>query len=370
MWEVKTLGEVLEVQNGFAFNSKEFSDTEGKPLIRIRDLKNGKQTKVKYTGEYDERFVVTSGDLLIGMDGEFRCYQWKGDDALLNQRVCRLQGFSKEVFANFLFYGLNKYLEDIEAVTAFTTVKHISSKQIKEIKFPLPPLTEQKRIVAVLDDAFAGIDQAIENTEAARTAAQEVFDSNLNAIFTQRGDGWVEKRLGDCFRLKSGDNLTAKNMIEGDYPVYGGNGLAGYHNLPNLSGDNVVIGRVGALCGNVRHVTEEIWLTDNAFKIVDKKFSFDNQFLTYLLNYKNLRSLARQAAQPVISNNSLASLVLEFPLDIKTQTQIVQKLDSLASQRDTLVANYTQKLAHLQELKQSLLQQAFSGNLTGKKEAA
>ena len=87
---------------------------------------------------------------------------------------------------------------------------------------------------------------------------------------------WISAKLKDCFKLKSGDNLTAKKMVPGEYPVFGGNNQAGTHNDFNLSGDNVIVGRVGALCGNARHFNENIWLTDNAFKITQHKFDFDN----------------------------------------------------------------------------------------------
>ena len=75
-WQTKRLGDVLEIQNGYAFDSKKFSDTLGIPLIRIRDLKKGIATETKYSGEYDKRFEVNDGDFLIGMDGEFGCYEW------------------------------------------------------------------------------------------------------------------------------------------------------------------------------------------------------------------------------------------------------------------------------------------------------
>jgi len=94
-------------------------------------------------------------------------------------------------------------------------------------------------------------------------------------------DGWIKRRLSECLRLKSGESLTSKAMKGGRFPVYGGNGIAGKHDDFNVSGRNVIVGRVGALCGIARHITEEIWLTDNAFKVVDVKHEFDNRFLTY-----------------------------------------------------------------------------------------
>ena len=130
-----------------------------------------------------------------------------------------------------------------------------------------------------------------------------------------------------------------------------------------MSGSNVIIGRVGALCGNVRHIQDNIWLTDNAFKVVDFKFDLDHAFLTYLLNYKNLRSFARQAAQPVISNSSLKDVLLSFPKSLIEQRNIVSKLDNLVKETQRLEALYQRKIACLDELKKSLLQQAFAGEL-------
>jgi type I restriction enzyme S subunit len=223
-------------------------------------------------------------------------------------------------------------------------------------------LAEQQRIVGLLDEAFEGLATAKANAEKNLQNARALFESHLQSVFSQRGEGWVEKRLEECFRLKSGDGLTSKAMNDGRFPVFGGNGIAGMHDEFNLSGDNVIIGRVGALCGNARHITEEIWLTDNAFRIVDRHFEFDDAFLTYLLNFKNLRSFARQAAQPVISNSSLKDLLLTFP-EIVKQKKIAAQLDALAEETHRLESIYQQKLAALEALKKSLLHQAFTGAL-------
>jgi type I restriction enzyme S subunit len=176
--------------------------------------------------------------------------------------------------------------------------------------------------------------------------------------------GWESKRIEDCFKLKSGDGLTSKMMSEdGIYPVFGGNGIAGLHNKFNLSGSNVIIGRVGALCGNVRHMNEKIWLTDNAFRIVDFKYDFDHSFLTYLLNFKNLREFARQAAQPVISNSSLKDVTLEFPKSLPEQQRIVAILDEAFAAIAKAKANAEQNLKNAKELFESYLQGVFNPSL-------
>ena len=156
-WPVKKLGELLKIQNGYAFDSKLFSPDGLIPLIRIRDIKKGIETETRYSGNYDKKYIVKKGDFLIGMDGEFGCYEWKGDNALLNQRVCRLQNFENQIYPRFLLYGINSYLKAIERVTGFTTVKHISSKQIANIEFPFPPLQIQQKIVSKINKILSEV---------------------------------------------------------------------------------------------------------------------------------------------------------------------------------------------------------------------
>jgi len=157
-WTEAHLHETAKVFNGFAFKSELFDAHVGMPLIRIRDLPNRTFTETRFKGDFQDQYIVRKGDFLIGMDGEFRCHEWQGKDALLNQRVCRIQDFKTElVDPKYLYLNVNGYLQRIQADTGFTTVKHISAKQILEIKFPLPPLEEQKRIV----DLISSMDNSI-----------------------------------------------------------------------------------------------------------------------------------------------------------------------------------------------------------------
>jgi type I restriction enzyme S subunit len=158
-WKTVKVEHLTEIQNGFAFKSNGFNQAgHGMPLVRIRDLAS-ETTEAFYTGEYREEFVVKKGDFLIGMDGNFNIHRWNGPDALLNQRVCRLLNFTADISADFLFLAIQEHLDEIHRNTTFTTVKHISAKQIREIAFPLPPLAEQKRIVAKVDELMALCDR-------------------------------------------------------------------------------------------------------------------------------------------------------------------------------------------------------------------
>lgn len=174
-----SLGEILKVQSGFAFRSELFCDKDrGIPLIRIRDLPN-QSTEVNYDGDYREEFLVDAGDFLIGMDGDFRCFRWAGHRGLLNQRVCRLYGFSDALDPEYVFHWIGRKLDEIHETTAFVTVKHISAKQILGLTINLPPISEQRRIVDILNHA-ASIKRLCEE---AHSKAQQVIPALFVEIF-------------------------------------------------------------------------------------------------------------------------------------------------------------------------------------------
>ena len=161
-WERARLGQVADVLNGFAFKSEFFSHDEGAPLLRIRDVGQS-STNVRYVGAHDSRYLVHAGDIVVGMDGDFRVARWKGPPALLNQRVCKITVHSPEIYdLSFLLYALPGYLDAINAHTSSITVKHLSSRTIEEIPLPLPPLNEQRLIVAAIEEPFSRLDAADE----------------------------------------------------------------------------------------------------------------------------------------------------------------------------------------------------------------
>lgn len=161
-WGRVLLGDVATVLNGFAFKSSKFSNSGGVPLIRIRDV--GKdRSETTYLGEYDHRYVVEPGDLLVGMDGDFNCARWRGPSGLLNQRVCKITLKNDIYLPKFLDYALPGYLKAINDVTSSVTVKHLSCKSIEEIPLPLPPKEVQQRLVAEIEKQFSRLDEAVAN---------------------------------------------------------------------------------------------------------------------------------------------------------------------------------------------------------------
>jgi type I restriction enzyme, S subunit len=269
----------------------------------------------------------------------------------------------KQIDHKFLYYYLGSIVDLLNDLGTGATFKELSGGKLKEVPVPLPPLPEQQRIVTLLDEAFDGIATAKANAERNLQNARAIFESHLQSAFLGVHDGWVRLPVAECFKVRSGDFLPAKSMAEGGIPVYGGNGIAGFHNTGNLSGDQVVIGRVGAKCGNVRYVNHDIWLTDNAFHISQYFRPFNPAFLARLLNFKDLRQTANQAAQPVISYTTIKDVSLCFPTRVEEQAAINARFDELEEQVKSLESIYQQKLTALDELKKSVLHRAFNGKL-------
>lgn len=385
-WEKRRLGEVLQVQNGYAFDSKHFNPSKGLPLIRIRSLKSGVETETRYDGNYEEKYLVRRGDLLIGMDGEFGCYEWKGDPSLLNQRVCRLQGFSAELLPRFLFYGVNDHLKAIEDVTGYATVKHLSSKQILDIEFLVPPLPEQQRIVGVLDEAFEGLATAKANVEKSLQNARALFASHLESVFTKRGDGWMEKRLGDVVtRLTNGyvgptrniyqnsgiPYLLARHVKDNHLQFDGKTFITEEFNRKNkksvLKAGDVLLVQSGHI-GHCAVVTDEHEGHNCHAMIVitAAEGAFIGPFLSLFFN----SSAMKQKFQEIRSGSTVPHLTcgevkeLKIPLpDLKTQRSVVDHSRELGQEIKRLTSIYEQKLAALEALRKSLLHQAFSGEL-------
>jgi type I restriction enzyme, S subunit len=192
-WRRVRLGDVAAVLNGFAFKSQFFGD-EGVPLLRIRDV--GKSdTRTMYSGEYDEAYLVQPGELVVGMDGDFRVAPWAGRPALLNQRVCKITVRDTELYEpQFLRYALPGYLDAVNAHTSSVTVKHLSSRTVQDIPLPLPPLSEQRRIVAAIEEHLSRLDAA----GASLADAGRRLDGFTSASLTSAVDGsWPERQMSD-----------------------------------------------------------------------------------------------------------------------------------------------------------------------------
>lgn len=181
----------------------------------------------------------------------------------------------------------------------------------------------------------------------------------MEQVLYKLPDGWEWKRIEEVFTITSGKNLTKKDMDdEGKFSVYGGNGIAGRYNDFNLSGSNIIIGRVGALCGNVRLVNGDIWVTDNAFFIKEYKVDILKEYLAQVLSALNLGETANKAAQPVISYKGIKDLVIPYP-PLDEQKRIVEKLDALLNRIDTAIEHLQESVTLAYALSKNGLSEIF-----------
>lgn len=209
-WQRVPLAEVVDILNGYPWPSSGFSTDRGQPVIRIRNVLDG-ETSTFFQGDIVDGYWIFPGDLLVGMDGDFNRNFWKGPQALLNQRVCKLSIERDFYDLKFLYHVLPGYLGLINKHTSSVTVKHLSSKTLGEIPLPLPPLAEQKRIVAKLDAVFAKSARA--RTELSRietlisrykqAVLSKAFSGDLTSGFRQRASGTTPDEDADATPLWS-----------------------------------------------------------------------------------------------------------------------------------------------------------------------
>ena len=193
---MKRLTDICDIQYGYAFDSKCFTEDSSYPqLVRIRDVKRG-YSETYYSGDYPEEYILSEGDLLVGMDGEFNIARWKCSGALLNQRVCKLTakvGTNEE----YIRLAMLKSLKEIEQRTAFVTVKHLSAKELNKLELDIPELTKQDKIA----DTLSRLERVIE----ARKEELEKLDELIKARFVELfGDlanpkcQWKKEKLVDA----------------------------------------------------------------------------------------------------------------------------------------------------------------------------
>lgn len=235
--------------------------------------------------------------------------------------------------------------------------RNLDMKRFKLLKISFPTsLVEQQRIVTKIDDTFAKIDKLVQINKSKLSSLRNIEKKIINKLILNNGSNFVKRPIRSLFNLSSGKFLPRKKMsLKGKIKVYGGNGITGYHDVFNLENENILIGRVGAYCGNVYYTNERIWLTDNCLHISSYQYDFDKKFLSMLLSNLNLRAYANQAAQPAISYTSLKDIELTFPKSINEQSIIFKKYIDLKNNFKNLNDNYESQRISFQKLRFSVL---------------
>lgn len=211
--------------------------------------------------------------------------------------------------------------------------KRVPAAFLSDFEIVLPRFEEQKRIAAILDKA--------DSLRRKRQQAIRLADEFLRAVFLDMfGDpvtnpkGLPKLALGELIKLKSGEFLPASEMSsEGSIPVYGGNGINGYHDEKMFDESQIVIGRVGAYCGAVHQTEAPCWVTDNALYVAEKSPDLHSDYLLFALRQANLNQYASQSGQPLVSGGRIYPVEILVPDMPKQDTfaQIIQRRQALSN---------------------------------------
>jgi type I restriction enzyme S subunit len=312
----------------------------------------------------------------------------------LDQQVCSTGYFviraKPEVDFRFVFYFLQTedFMEAMEKLQKGASYPAVTDGDVRSQPIPVPPLSEQQRIVGVLDEAFAGLATAEAHAAQNLQNARALFESHLQAVFTQGGPGWVETTLEQAtagvFTGPFGSLLHKHDYIENGIPLVNPAHITDTGIEPDMrktvseatakrlanyimnEGD-VVIGRRGEMgrCALVTEV-EDGWLCGTGSFFIKPSERCDMGYLVHYLRSdgcrKHLEALAGGAVMPNLSNTALGGLSIFLP-SLREQKEIVNEIDALSAETQRLASLYERKLAALEALKKSLLHQAFSGTL-------
>ena len=373
---MKKLIDICDIQYGYEFDSAYFTENSCyPPLARIRDVKRG-YSETYYSGGYSEEYILASGDLLVGMDGEFNIARWKCDGALLNQRVCRLLA-KKGTNEEYLRFAMMKVLKEIERRTAFVTVKHLSAKELNKLQLVVPDLSTQNKVAEILS--------RLEKIIGLRRQELKRLDDLIKARFVEMfGDpilnpkGWEMVAVGDIVTdVRYG---TSKPAVEGGkYPYLRMNNLTsdGHLDLKDLKYIDISDDEIEKC---VVRKGDVLFNRTNSIELVGKTAVFDlpedmviagyiirvrlnekllPEIFSQYMNLEAIKSILRGMAkgavnQANINAQELQSIKVYIP-SMELQNQFVE----MKEQVDKSKVKVQKALDETQKLFDSLMQQYF-----------
>ncbi|RKR14851.1 type I restriction enzyme S subunit [Maribacter vaceletii] len=404
-WTVKLLEEIVKIGDGnHSGNYPKASEmvSEGIPFIRGTNLIDGK------VSPEDMRFIsaekheilkkghLKTGDILFtnrGQVGKKAIVDERFNGSNLNSQVAWFR-CNEQINNRFLFHFLDSpsVLNYINENTNGTALQQLTIRQIRKLNIAFPTLKEQKQIVALLDKAFTAIDQAKANISTNIENAKELFQSKLNDIFSQKGASWEEKTLkeittkigsgatprgGQASYKDSGISLIRSMNVHDD--GFREKKLAFIDDEQASKLDNVTIQKNDVLLNITGASVARCCIVDNSFlparvnqhvSIIRLKEGIMNyKFLHFALTSKETKNLllgisAQGATRQAITKVQIENFKISFPSSIDVQDKLVKSLETISKQTIQIESNYTKKLEDLEELKKSILQKAFAGELT------
>jgi len=398
-WITRKLGEVCTtIQDGAHESPQKQFDTPAKGRFlyitskNIRtnylDLNNVSYVEQDFHDRIYPRCQPSVGDVLLTKDGVNTgnvTLNTIAEPFSLLSSVCLIKTNPTVLEPAFLCYYIQSP-DGLKSITGQMTgmaIKRIILHDIKLATIPVPPLPEQQRIVRILDSAFEGIATAKANAEKNLQNARAIFESHLNAVFTKRGGGWVEKSLEQLGTTQTGSTpKTSERDNYGDFipfikPAdfnkdgsvnYNSDGLTkrGLSKARKVAAGSVLMVCIGATIGKCGYCERDI-TTNQQINILTPLNGVSHRFIFYQMLTEDFQRRvllsSGQATLPIINKSKWSALTVTLPPNPEEQNLIVAQFDALSAETQHLESIYQQKLVALERLKKSLLHQAFSGEL-------
>lgn len=380
--EKKTLSKIGSIFNGNSINAKLKKEKylnieEGIPYIATKDVSYA--SKIDYENGVRIPFIEESNFKIAPKDTILICAE--GGSAgrkigFTTQKVCfgnKLFAFTpnKNIHSKYVYYFYFSAKFQKEFKSQMTgIIGGVSMNKFKNLLIPIPTLKHQEQIVSILDKAFAAIDKAKANAEQNLQNAKELFESYLQNVFEKKGDDWEEKTLGEISETifaggdKPKENFSKEQTSQFNIPIYANavkrKGLYGFTNKARVHKPSITISARGSGTGHTELRNESFFPIVRLIVVIPNSEIMDLNFLKYTID--NLDILRSGSAIPQLTVPMMKEYELSFP-SITKQRNIVKKLNNLKTQTKKLEAIYTQKISDLDELKKSVLQKAFSGQL-------
>ena len=373
------LSEIVDIFSGFAWKAEFFNkDYKGIPIIRIQNVGQSHNDFIYWDEPYDEKFIIHKGDLLLSLSGSFRVAIWDDKDALLNQRIVKLTPKNKYLDSKYLYYFINSIINEISNLGRNAIISNVSVADLKKTNIPLPPLAEQRRIAAILDQA--------DELRQKRQQAIEKLDQLLQATFIDMfGDpidnlkGLETVALLDlCKKITDGTHQSPKwttegipflfisNIVDGeiDYSSQKFIDQVTYDSLTKstkIELNDILYTTVGSY-GNVARVkSDQLFCFQRHIAHIKPSFDKVNpKFLEKMLSSYGVRRqadrLVRGVAQKTLNLKDLKEIIV-FNISLDEQNYFVQKCEVIES----LKIKSKLALNQADDLFKSLQNQAFNG---------
>ena len=373
-WEQRKLDDVLEVLKDGTHGTHADVDN-GVYLLSAKNIKNGcvsidesdRQISFEEYEKIHTKFKLKNGDVLMTIVGTI------GEAAILEsaenitfQRSVAFLRPSNELQNSFLLQTIytKSFQKELDNRKATGAQPGIYLGEVAQIPIMIPTnLSEQEKISSYFDN----LDNLITLHQRKCDKIKELKLSMLQKMFPRNGemkpeirfpeftDDWEQRKLEDVTsEFKSGSFIAAAEIEEtGEYPVYGGNGLRGYSETYNHDGEFALIGRQGALCGNMNYSTGKAYFTEHAVAVKANDLA-NTKFLYYLLDKMNLGQYSDQSAQPGLAVGKIIKLKNMFP-----SKEEQDRIGDYFTNFDHLITLHQRKCEELKKIKQSMLQKMF-----------